>query len=142
MLLTDDDLAGESAYHPLHARGDRTRSRAAGLLTESDGADVVFPPGFTNRDGDPLPLIVQKGAGGFNYATSDLACVIDRVERLGADLMLYVVGAPQQQHFAMVFAVAEMAGWLRAAARGGARGVRQRARDRPQDAEEPQRASR
>jgi arginyl-tRNA synthetase len=73
---------------------------------------VVFPPGFTNRDGDPLPLIVQKGAGGFNYATSDLACVIDRVERLDADLILYVVGAPQQQHFQMVFAVAEMAGWL------------------------------
>jgi arginyl-tRNA synthetase len=70
-------------------------------------------PGFTNRDGDPLPLIVQKGAGGFNYATSDLACVIDRVERLGADLLLYVVGAPQQQHLSMVFAVAEQIGWLR-----------------------------
>jgi arginyl-tRNA synthetase len=109
--LTDDDLAGESTYQPLMPEVIE-RLRTAGLLTESDGADVVFPPGFTNRDGDPLPLIVQKGAGGFNYATSDLACVIDRVERLGADLILYVVGAPQQQHFQMVFAVAEMAGWL------------------------------
>ena len=109
--LTDDDLAGESTYQPLMPEVIG-RLDAGGLLTESDGADVVFPPGFTNRDGDPLPLIVQKGAGGFNYATSDLACVIDRVERLGADLILYVVGAPQQQHFQMVFAVAEMAGWL------------------------------
>jgi arginyl-tRNA synthetase len=109
--LTDDDLAGESTYQPLMPEVIE-RLRTAGLLTESDGADVVFPPGFANRDGDPLPLIVQKGAGGFNYATSDLACVIDRVERLGADLILYVVGAPQQQHFQMVFAVAEMAGWL------------------------------
>jgi arginyl-tRNA synthetase len=109
--LTDDDLAGESTYQPLMPEVIE-RLRAARLLDESDGADVVFPPGFTNRDGDPLPLIVQKGAGGFNYATSDLACVIDRVERLGADLILYVVGAPQQQHFQMVFAVAEMAGWL------------------------------
>jgi arginyl-tRNA synthetase len=109
--LTDDDLAGESTYQPLMPEVIE-RLRALDLLTESDGADVVFPPGFTNRDGDPLPLIVQKGAGGFNYATSDLACVIDRVERLGADLILYVVGAPQQQHFQMVFAVAEMAGWL------------------------------
>ena len=109
--LTDDDLAGESIYQPLMPQVIE-RLRAGGLLTESDGADVVFPPGFTNRDGDPLPLIVQKGAGGFNYATSDLACVIDRVERLDADLMLYVVGAPQQQHLQMVFAVAEMAGWL------------------------------
>ncbi len=109
--LTDDDLAGESTYQPLMPEVIE-RLRALDLLTESDGADVVFPPGFTNRNGDPLPLIVQKGAGGFNYATSDLACVIDRVERLGADLILYVVGAPQQQHFQMVFAVAEMAGWL------------------------------
>jgi arginyl-tRNA synthetase len=109
--LSDDDLAGESTYQPLMPEVIE-RLAALGLLAESDGADVVFPPGFTNRDGDPLPLIVQKGAGGFNYATSDLACVIDRVERLGADLILYVVGAPQQQHFQMVFAVAEMAGWL------------------------------
>ena len=109
--LTDDDLVGESAYQPLMP-GVIERLRTAGLLEESDGADVVFPPGFTNRDGDPLPLIVQKGAGGFNYATSDLACVIDRVERLDADLIVYVVGAPQQQHFQMVFAVAGMAGWL------------------------------
>jgi arginyl-tRNA synthetase len=83
-----------------------------GLLAQSDGADVVFPPGYTNREGAPLPLIVQKGQGGFNYATSDLACVIDRVERLGADLLLYVVGAPQAQHLSMVFDVARMAGWL------------------------------
>ena len=109
--LTDDDLAGESIYQPLMPQVIE-RLRAGGLLTESDGADVVFAPGFTNRDGDPLPLILQKGAGGFNYATSDLACVIDRVERLDADLMLYVVGAPQQQHLQMVFAVAAMAGWL------------------------------
>ena len=84
-----------------------------GLLQESEGADVVFPPGFTNREGEPLPLIVRKGNGGFNYATSDLACVIDRVERVGATLMLYVVGAPQAQHFEMVWKVCEMAGWLR-----------------------------
>jgi arginyl-tRNA synthetase len=111
VLLTDDDLAGESMYQPLMGEVIE-RLDTAGMLTQSDGADVVFVPGFTNRDGDPLPLIVQKGAGGFNYATSDLACVIDRVERLGADLLLYVVGAPQQQHLAMVFALAHQIGWL------------------------------
>ena len=109
--LTDDDIMGESAYNDGLSEV-LTRLSALGLLTESDGAEVVFPPGYTNRDGDPLPLIVQKGAGGFNYATSDLACVIDRVERLGADLLLYVVGAPQAQHLSMVFDVARMAGWL------------------------------
>jgi arginyl-tRNA synthetase len=111
VLLTDDDLMGESAYNDLLPQVI-TRLDALGLLQQSDGADVVFPPGYTNRDGDPLPLIVQKGTGGFNYATSDLACVIDRVERLDADLLLYVVGAPQAQHLSMVFDVARMAGWL------------------------------
>jgi arginyl-tRNA synthetase len=112
ILLTDDDLMGESAYNDLLPQVI-TRLDALGLLQQSDGADVVFPPGYTNRDGDPLPLIVQKGQGGFNYATSDLACVIDRVERIGADLLLYVVGAPQAQHLSMVFDVARMAGWLK-----------------------------
>ena len=109
--LTDDDLAGESMYQPTMPETIE-RLGTAGLLTESDGATVVFPPGFTNRDNEPLPLIVQARSGGFNYATSDLTCVIDRVERLGADLLLYVVGAPQAQHLQMVFEVARMAGWL------------------------------
>jgi len=116
VLLTNADLAGESSYHPLLDEVIR-RLDAAGLLQESDGADVVFPPGFTNRDGEPLPLIVRKGNGGFNYATSDLACVIDRIERRGATLLLYVVGAPQAQHFEMVWKVCEMAGWLQSPAR-------------------------
>ena len=111
VLLTDDDLAGESRYESLMPEV-LERLRAAGLLQESDGAEVVFPPGFTNRDGEPLPLIVRSRAGAFTYATSDLACVVDRVERVEATWLLYVVGAPQAQHLAMVFAVAAMAGWL------------------------------
>lgn len=112
VLLTDDDLAGESMYNDLLPEVVE-RLRVAGLLEESDGADVVFPPGYTNREGEPLPLIVQKRGGGFNYGTSDLACVLDRVERVKATLLLYVVGAEQSQHLAMVFDVAAMAGWLR-----------------------------
>ena len=111
VLLTDDDIAGESRYEELMPEVVE-RLAAAGLLQESDGAQVVFPPGFANREGEPLPLIVRSRAGAFTYATSDLACVVDRVERVKATWMLYVVGAPQAQHFAMVFKVAEMAGWL------------------------------
>lgn len=113
VLLTDDDLVGESYYQPLMGRAVE-RLQEADLLEENDGAQVVFPAGFANRDGDPLPLIIQARTGGFNYATSDIACVLDRVERLDADLMLYVVGAPQQQHFQMVFEVCAMGGWLTA----------------------------
>ena len=69
-------------------------------------------PGFTNRDNEPLPLIVRSSAGAYMYATSDLACVLDRTEHIGADLLLYVIGAPQAQHLQMVFEVSKMAGWL------------------------------
>jgi len=111
VLLTDDDLMGESAYNDLLPQVV-DRLVVAGLLVESDGAEVVFPDGFTNRDNEPLPLIIRKGDGGYNYATTDLACVIDRVERVGARTLLYVVGAPQAQHLQMVEAVARKAGWL------------------------------
>jgi len=109
--LTNDDLRGESAYNPLLAEVV-TRLKAKSLLTVDDGAEVVFVDGFTNRDNEPLPLIIRKKDGGYNYATSDLACVIDRVERIGATLMLYVVGAPQAQHLSMIEAVATKVGWL------------------------------
>lgn len=112
VLLTDDDLAGESRYQPL-MEGVYERLETQGLLREDDGAMVVDVDGFTNRDGDPLPMITKSRTGAFMYATSDLACVVDRVERLDADLMLYVIGSPQSQHLEMVYAVCELAGWLR-----------------------------
>jgi arginyl-tRNA synthetase len=111
VLLTDDDLAGESRYESLMPDA-YARLESAGLVEQNDGAEVVFPPGFTNRDNEPLPMILRSSAGAFMYATSDLACVIDRVERLGADVLLYVVGAPQAQHLQMVFEVSKMGGWL------------------------------
>ena len=111
VLLTDDDLMGESAYNDM-LDGVVERLRSAGLLQTDDGADVVFPAGFTNRDNEPLPMIVRKGDGGYGYAATDLATVIDRVERRGVTSMLYVVGAPQAQHLQMVDAVARMAGWI------------------------------
>jgi arginyl-tRNA synthetase len=111
VLLTVDDVVGESFYDELMPTVVE-RLAATGLVQESAGAQVVFPPGFTNREGEPLPLIVRSSAGAFTYATSDLACVVDRVERVKAETLLYVVGAEQAQHLAMVFAVSTMAGWL------------------------------
>ncbi len=111
VLLTPADVVGESFYNDM-LPGVVADLDTAGLLVESDGAKCVFMDGFTNRDGDPLPLIVQKADGGYNYATFDLATVRDRFGRLGADLALYVVGAPQAQHFQMSWAVARLARWI------------------------------
>ena len=111
VLLTDDDLAGESKYEELLSSVVE-RLEEAGMLDESDGAAVVFAGGWVNREGEPLPLIIKKADGGFNYATTDLACIIDRVEVIGSTEFLYVVGAEQAQHFAMVFEVAREAGFM------------------------------
>ncbi len=111
ITLTPGDVIGESFYNDMLEDVVRDLD-AADLLVESGGARCVFPPGFSNRDGEPLPLIVQKGDEGFGYAATDLAAVRDRVSRLHADEILYFVGVPQTQHFEMVFAVARLAGWL------------------------------
>jgi arginyl-tRNA synthetase len=111
ILLTSDDVVGESFYND-QLPSVVSELDAKGILVESEGALCAFPPGFTNREGEPLPLIVQKSDGGYGYATTDLAALRDRFGRLGADLALYVVGVPQSQHFAMCFAVARMAGWI------------------------------
>lgn len=109
--LSSSDVCSESFYNPMLAKVTDDL-RAAGLLEESDGAECVFAPGFTSKEGKPLPLIVRKTDGGFGYAATDLAGVRHRTGTLGATRLLYVVGAPQQQHLAMVFAVAAKAGWL------------------------------
>jgi arginyl-tRNA synthetase len=111
VTLSPGDVVGESYYDPM-LNDVVTDLEAAHLLVQSDGALCVFPPGFTNRDGDALPLIVKKSDEGFGYAATDLAAVRDRVSNLHADEILYVVGAPQAQHLEMVYAVARLAGWL------------------------------
>ncbi len=111
VLLKPDDVVGESFYNPYLA-DVVTDLDAEGLLVESEGARCVFPAGYANREGEPLPLIVQKSDGGYNYATTDLATVRYRFGPMGVDLALYIIGAPQAQHMAMVFAVAAAAGWI------------------------------
>ncbi|MBQ1017421.1 arginine--tRNA ligase [Micromonospora sp. D93] len=112
VTLSADDFRGESAYNSLLAGVVDDLDRL-GLLLPSGGAACVFPQGFSGRDGEPLPLIVRKSDGGYGYPATDLAALRQRVGELGATRLLYVVGLPQRQHFAMVFAVAQAAGWLR-----------------------------
>jgi len=81
-----------------------------GLLTISEGARCVFLPQFVGKEGEPLPVIIQKSDGGYLYATTDLAAVQYRSETLHADRSLYVVDARQSLHFQQVFAVAQAAG--------------------------------
>lgn len=101
---------GESFYNPflkdlIH---DLEKKK---LITISDGAKCIFLEGFVNREGEPLPLMVQKSDGGFNYDTTDLAAVRHRILVERAERIIVVTDLGQSLHFQMVFKAAEMAGY-------------------------------
>src|SRR3984957_4569854 len=111
VTLTDDDIRGESFYNDMLPEVAEELT-AKGLGAISDGALCAFPAGFTGRDGTPLPVIIRKSDGGYNYSTTDLATVRYRVDKLNCDRAIYVVGSDQTLHFRMIFSVAREAGWL------------------------------
>jgi arginyl-tRNA synthetase len=108
--LTPEDVRGESFYNDKLASivGDLEQ---AGLLLESEGAQVVYPEGFVDREGEAMPMIVRKSDGGYLYATTDLAAARYRVHELGSERIVYVTDARQSRHFAMVFQTLRQAGW-------------------------------
>ncbi len=111
VTLTDADIKGESFYNPMLA-DTVARLEEQGIAVHSDGALCAFPAGFTGREGRPMPVIIRKSDGGYNYSTTDLATVRYRVDVLHCDRAIYVVGSDQALHFQMVFAVAREAGWI------------------------------
>ncbi len=115
VTLTDDDIRGESFCNDM-LPGVAEDLMAKGLARISDGALCAFPAGFAGRDGTPLPVIIRKSDGGYNYSTTDLATVRYRVDKINCDRAIYVVGSDQALHFRMIFAVAREAGWLAASA--------------------------
>jgi arginyl-tRNA synthetase len=111
VILTAEDYRPESAFNADLPDVIRELTEL-GLAVESDGAICIFVPGFRSEDDKPLPLIIRKQDGGYTYGTTDLAALRFRTKNLRAERILYVVGAPQAQHLAMVFAAGKMAGWL------------------------------
>ena len=105
VLLTDDDLAGESTYNDDLASVVHDLE-ADGTAVIDDGALCVFVDGFS------APMIVRKRDGGYGYSATDLAAVRRRVRKFHGDRLIYVVDARQSDHFEQVFAVARKAGFL------------------------------
>ncbi len=102
---------GESFYSPY--LGSVVQDlQVLGLLEKSEGALCVFLDGFTNKEGDRMPLIIQKTDGGYNYATTDLAAIRYRIKEDQADRIIYVTDMGQSSHFEQVFQVARRAEWL------------------------------
>ena len=102
---------GESFYNDKLAQTvDELEKK--GLAVEDQGAKCVFLDGYLNEEGKPLPLIVQKKDGGFNYAATDLASIRYRIDIDHADELIYVVDAGQSLHFEMMIKAARKAGWV------------------------------
>ena len=112
VTLTDDDIAGESSYNDELAEVCKTLEDK-GIAVMSDGALCIFSDEFTGRDDKPVPLIIRKSDGGYGYPTTDLATIRRRSLQMKADRAIYVVGAPQNLHFRMVWAAADKAGWIK-----------------------------
>lgn len=101
---------GESFYNPMLADVVAELTQK-GLVTLSDGARCIFMEGFVSREGSPLPMIIQKGDGGFNYDTTDMAALKHRIEVEQADRIIYVTDAGQALHFQMLFVAGQLAGY-------------------------------
>ncbi len=80
--------------------------RDKGLLTESDGAQIV-----DLSDLNIPPCIILKSNGATIYATRDIAAALYRHRTYNFHKNIYVVGTPQALHFRQIFTVMERAGW-------------------------------
>jgi arginyl-tRNA synthetase len=102
---------GESFYNPF-LKDTVQEFERAGLVTVSEGAKCVYLEGFKNREGEPLPLMIQKSDGGYNYDTTDLAAIRHRIFVEKADRIIIITDSGQSLHFQMIFAAARKIGWL------------------------------
>ena len=109
--LTRADVMAESAYND-RLPGVIEHLKEKKLLVEDQGAQCVFLDEFKGKEGDPLPIIVQKKGGGYLYATTDLAAIQYRQQELGGDYLMYFVDARQALHFEQIFTLARKAGFI------------------------------
>jgi arginyl-tRNA synthetase len=110
--VTIEHTLGESFYRD---KVERIYAELAkcGLAETSEGALVVFHPEHPRFQ--EQPFIIRKSDGASNYASTDLATVLHRVEHWHADEIIYFTDGRQRDHFEQLFLTVEK--WFRAAAR-------------------------
>ena len=101
---------GESFYNPYLAQTVQSLTEK-GLVVESEGAKCIFLEGFVGKEGEPLPLIVQKSDGGYGYGSTDMAAIWHRTSVENAERIVIVTDNGQSTHLAMIFAAAKKAGY-------------------------------
>ena len=111
--VTAEASAGESSYADELA-GVVEDLLARGVAEVSEGAVVVRVEGIAE------PCLVRKSDGGFLYATTDVAAIRRRVQKLGASRVVYCVDIRQSLHFRQVFGAATKAGYATVSGAGSA----------------------
>ena len=106
--LTPNDVVGESFYNDLLANMVKLLVDQ-GLAIESDGAKCVFFADGELGGKEETPFIIQKKDGGYLYATTDIAAVYDRVQRLNPNRLVYVIDSRQSLHMKQLAIVAKKA---------------------------------
>ncbi|MFL0802033.1 MAG: arginine--tRNA ligase [Agarilytica sp.] len=108
VTLTPEHVYGESAYNDdLPVLVEELKQTK--LAVEDSGAQVVFLDELADKEGNPSVVLVQKNDGGFLYATTDLAAMRYRNDRLNSDRILYFTDDRQTLHMKQVFTVARKA---------------------------------
>ena len=95
-----DVMLGESFYNDQVERIYRELT-ASGIAQESQGALVVFHPEHPRFK--TQPFIMRKADGASNYATTDLATALYRLEHFKADGIVVVTDYRQADHFEQLF---------------------------------------
>jgi arginyl-tRNA synthetase len=83
-----------------------------GLAYEDQGAVVVDVKQETDTKEVP-PCMILKSDGAALYTTTDLATIVERMEKYQPDEILYVVDKRQEMHFVQVFRCAKKAGMVK-----------------------------
>ena len=110
VLLEPKDIKSESSYNSDLPK-IVSELESENIAETNQGAKVVFLDGFSDKEGNPVPCIIQKADGGYLYATTDLAAAKYRIENLKADQIIYVIDARQAQHLSMLFAIVSQMKW-------------------------------
>lgn len=109
--VTDEHSAGESSYADELA-GVVADLEQRGIAEKSDGALIVRieEPEF---GGIKEPCLIRKTDGGFLYATTDVAAIKRRVQKLEAERIVYCIDARQSLQMKQVYGVSKKAGYTK-----------------------------
>jgi arginyl-tRNA synthetase len=109
--VTFDLWNGEATVNDI-IPGMVEKMKADGYAHESSGALVVDVAEESDAKEIP-PCIILKSDGAALYTTTDLATIVDRVQKYDPDEIIYITDKRQELHFTQVFRAARRCGLVK-----------------------------